>query len=105
MGYEDPMAVALDVLPIHFYTPMEILEDTLDLYLPECKDELLARVASLPVEEWLGKKGLSLDSRLIMPSSFILENRLRTIAGGRRSKAIFEYVATALPESEVAKRQ
>lgn len=93
----------LNELPIPFYTPMEVIENALDLYLPAEKDCILSLAAKYPVEAILKSKGLSADHRVIMPSAFIIENRLRNLGLSRKTKAIFEYVATALPERELVR--
>lgn len=104
-GYSDKGAIALDVLPIPFYTPLEVVENALDMYSPEAKALLLPIAKQLPADVLLNRIGLSSDSRIIMPSAFIIEQRLRALGMPRKTETIFEYVATALPESEVVKRQ
>ena len=104
-GYLDKDAIALDVLPIPFYTPMEVAENALDMYSPADKALLLPVAKQLPADVLLNRIGLNSDSRVIMPSAFIIEQRLRALGMQRKTETIFEYVATALPESEVVKRQ
>lgn len=104
-GYSAKEAIALDVLPIPFYTPLEVAENALDMYFPEAKALLLPIAKQLPVDVLLNRIGLNSDSRVIMPSAFIIEQRLRALGIPRKTETIFEYVATALPESEVIKRQ
>ena len=100
-GYAADNLSGLDELPIPFYSPMEVVENALDLYLPEKKLELLEFARKYPVESLLKSKGLRMDQCVIMPSAFIIENRLRKQGMPRKTKSTFEYVATALPEKEL----
>jgi len=100
-GYCEDGVEGLGELPIPFYTPLEVVENALDLYLPKKKNVILDMVNKYPVENILHSKGLSPDHRVIMPSAFIIENRLRNLGFSRKTKTIFEYVATALPEHEL----
>lgn len=93
----------LNELPVPFYSPMEVVENALDLYLPEERDKIMALAANCPVEAILKSKGLMSDHRVVMPSAFIIENRLRNLGVSRKTKSVFEYVATALPERELVR--
>lgn len=100
-GYCEDGVEGLRELPVPFYTPMEVIENALDLYLPDMKDVVLELAKKYPVEALLHSKGLTFDQRVIMPSAFIIENRLRSLGIKRKTKTVFEYVATALPEGEL----
>ena len=100
-GYAADGLSGLDNLPIPFYSPMEVVENALDLYLPEMKETFLELAGKYPVESILKSKGLRIDQHVIMPSAFIIENLLRKRGVSRKTKSIFEYVATALPENEL----
>jgi len=104
-GYARDGLIGLDCLPIPFYSPMEVLENALDLYLPEMKNEVLAFAKTISAESVLTAlelpPGTRMDQGVIMPSAFIIENRLRKLGVPRKTKTIFEYVATALPEREL----
>ena len=100
-GYAEDDLVGLDELPIPFYSPAEVIENALDIYMPDMKKEILELVRGYPVEAILESKGLRSDMQVIMPSAFIIENRLRNLGVKRKTKTIFNYVATALPENEL----
>ena len=102
-GYCEDGVVGLGELPIPFYSPMDVVENALDLYLPAEKSFVLELAGKYPVGDVLRSKGLGIDHRVVMPSTFILENRLRNLGVARRTKTVFEYVATALPERELVK--
>ena len=92
--------VGIGELPIPFYTMEEIVENTLEMYLPEQKSKLLAALDKLPLQQLLGGLG-DLDSKRVMPNAFVVENRLRGRGVERRTKSVFRYVATAAPEDEL----
>lgn len=100
-GYAEDGLIGLGELPIPFYSPDEVIENALDMYLPDMKKEILELVRNYPVEAILESKGLRSDMKVIMPSAFIIENRLRSLGLRRKTKTIFNYVATALPENEL----
>jgi len=101
-GYCDAVE-GLNELPIPFYSPMDVVENALDLYLSAEKGVILELVAKCPIEMILKSKGISIDHRVIMPSAFIIENRLRNLSINRKTKTVFEYVATAVPERELTR--
>lgn len=100
-GYARDDLVGLECLPIPFYSPMEVAENALDLYLPNMKNELLDLAKTASAGSLTSTLGIRMDQRVIMPSAFIIENRLRKLGVPRKTKTIFEYVATALPEREL----
>ena len=69
------------------------------------KNEVLAFAKTISAESVLTAlelpPGTRMDQGVIMPSAFIIENRLRKLGVPRKTKTIFEYVATALPEREL----
>ena len=100
-GYAADGLLGLDELPIPFYSPMEVLENALELYLSKEKWALLELAGKCHAESLLKSKGLRMDQCVILPSAFIIENRLRKLGLPRKTKSAFEYVATALPEKEL----
>lgn len=102
LGYAQEGLVGLNELPIPFYTISEIVENTLDMYLPELKSELKALLARLPVERYVSALG-KVDSLRVMPNAFVIENRLRALGFPRKTKSVFEYIGTAAPEEELVK--
>ena len=100
-GYAEDGLIGLGELPIPFYSPDEVIENALDMYLPDMKKEILGMLQAYPVERILASRGLRRDMQVIMPSAFIIENRLRNLGLKRKTKTIFNYVATALPENEL----
>ena len=102
-GYTADGLFGIDDLPIPFYSPMEVVENALDLYLPKMKETLLELAKKYPTESIFKSKGLRMDQHVIMPSAFIIENRLHKRGLRRKTKSIFEYIATALPESELTR--
>ena len=100
-GYAADGLIGLEFLPIPFYSPMEVVENALDLYLPDMKKTILDLARKFPVESILQSHGLLMNQYVIMPSAFIIENRLRKLGMKRKTKTIFDYVATALPEQEL----
>ena len=104
-GYATDNIVGLDFLPVPFYSTKEVFDNAMDLYVPDKKEALIDlawKKAAGKMEELLG---LQSDKRVIMPSAFIIENRLRNLGVKRTTKTIFEYVATALPENELTKME
>ncbi len=100
-GYAAEDLVGLDFLPVPFYSPKEVIDNALNLYVPGMKEALIdlaRKKVDGKIEELLG---LQSDKRVIMPSAFIIENLLRKSGVRRTTKTIFEYVATALPEKEL----
>lgn len=102
LGYAQDGLVGLNELPIPFYTVSEIVENTLNMYLPDCKSELMTMLSKLPVERYISTLG-KVDSLRVMPNAFVIENRLRALGFPRKNKTIFEYVGTAAPEWELVK--
>ena len=48
-------------------------------------------------------KGIRPDQRSIMPSAFMMENRLRAMGIERKTKTVFEYVATVVAPEKLVK--
>ena len=91
-------------MPIPFYTIEEAIENTLDLFFPlQCKQQILSMVDPQAVSELMYKNGIKPDQRVTMPSAFMMENRLRAMGVPRKTKSVFEYVATVVPEDKLTK--
>lgn len=101
LGFADEGLMGLDELPMPFYSVKEVVENVLDLYLPEVRDLILGMVDMPAVAALLSQNGIRPDQRVIMPSAFMIENRLHALGVPRKTKSVFEYVATALPEHEL----
>ena len=100
LGFATDGLIGLSELPIPFYTIDEIVENTLDLYLREAKPLLTPLIRKLPLPQILSAKGIA-NSKRIMPNAFVIENRLRGLGIPRKTKTVFEYIATATPEFEL----
>ena len=100
LGFADAGLMGIEELPIPFYTMPEIVENTLDMYLPEHKETLLDALSKLPLHQVLSSMGVT-DTRRVMPNAFVVENRLRGLGIRRNTKSVFEYVATAAPAEEL----
>ena len=100
LGYAEEGLMGIRELPIPFYTMEEIIENTLDMYLPEHKPLLMSVLSKLPLQQILSGLGL-VDSKRIMPNAFVIENRLRGLGTKRSTKSVFNYIATAAPESDL----
>lgn len=100
LGLAEEGLVGIGELPIPFYTVKEIVENTLDMYLPEHKSSLMSVLGNLPLHEMLSKLG-GADSKRVMPNAFVVENRLHDLGFNRNTKSVFQYVATAAPECEL----
>ena len=94
----DENLTGLEELPIPFYTVDEVIDNTLDLYLPTVKHEARDMIPKDAVRDMLFAKGISPDQRSIMPSAFMMENRLRANGFKRKTKTAFEYIATVVRE-------
>ncbi len=94
LGFAADNLEGLEELPIPFYTIQDAIENTLDLFFPSFKNAILGMVDSKEVEKLLYKNGIRPDQRTIMPSAFMMENRLRAMGVKRKTKSVFEYVAT-----------
>ena len=103
LGYADKDLLGLNELPIPFYSVKEAVENVLDLYLTEARDVIAGMVDVPVVSALLGQNGIRLDQRVIMPSAFMIENRLRAQGVPRKTKSVFEYVATGVPAQELIK--
>lgn len=101
LGFAADGLVGLGELPIPFYTIREAVENVLDLYLPEVKDMILPKVDLPAVGALMSAHGVRPDQRVIMPAAFMVENRLRGEGVPRKTKSVFSYVATAVPEREL----
>ncbi len=100
LGFADEGLVGITELPFPFYTMEEIIENTLDLYLPEYKSALMSTLTNLPLQQILSKLGVAASKR-VMPNAFVMENRLHGLGFERKTKSVFQYVATAAPEREL----
>ena len=103
LGFADEDLLGLNELPIPSYSVREAVENVLDLYLPEARDVIIGMVDMPAVSALLGQNGIRLDQRVIMPSAFMIENRLRAQGVPRKTKSVFEYVATGVPAQELIK--
>lgn len=103
LGFADENLVGLNELPIPFYSVKEAVENVLDLYLPEVRDSLLGMVDMPAVATLLSQNGIRPDQRVTMPSAFMVENRLRAMGVPRKTKSVFEYVATGVPVGELVR--
>lgn len=103
LGFAEEGLVGLDELPIPFYTVAEAVENTVDLYFSDWKAEIVRRVNPAAVAPHLTAHGIGLDRRFVMPAAFMIENRLRAAGVPRKTKSVFEYVATAVPEGELVR--
>lgn len=101
LGYAADGLTGLDELPIPLYTIQDAVENALDLYLPDEKVAMLSKVDLAAVGALMGAHGIRLDQRVIMPAAFMVENRLRGEGVPRKTKSVFSYVATAVPEREL----
>jgi len=101
LGFAAEGLVGIDELPIPFYTVYEAVENVLDLYLPDMKEPLLAKVDLASVGALMSAHGVRLDQRVIMPAAFMIENRLCGEGVPRKTKSVFSYIATAVPEWEL----
>ena len=102
-GFAADNLIGLDFLPVHFYSAKEVIDNALELYVPDKKEAFIDLVRGKAADKIPELLGLQSDKRVIMPSAFIIENRLRKLGVKRATKTIFEYVATALPENELTK--
>ena len=98
---ENAELTGLDKLPIPFYTIDDAIENTLDLFFPNFKEQIRSMVDSNVVAEQLHANGIRPDQRTIMPASFMLENRLGAMGVQRKTDSVFEYVATVVPEDQL----
>ena len=104
LGFAADNLEGLKELPIPFYTIEEAIENTLDLFFPlQCKQQILSMVDPQAVSELMYKNGIKPDQRVTMPSAFMMENRLRAMGVPRKTKSVFEYVATVVPEDKLTK--
>lgn len=100
---ENAELTGLDKLPIPFYTIDEAIENTLDLFFPNFKEQIHDIFDSNVVAKQLHSKGISPDQRTIMPAAFMMENRLGAMGIHRKTDSVFEYVATVVPEDQLTK--
>ena len=98
---ENAVLTGLDKLPIPFYTIDEAIENTLDLFFPNFKEQIRSMVDSKVVAEQLHVYGISPEQRTIMPAAFMLENRLGAMGIQRKTDSVFEYVATVVPKDQL----
>lgn len=95
---DDENLTGIEELPIPFYTLDEIIDNVLDLYLPTVKQEVLDNISKDKVRDIMFAKNIRPDQRSIMPSAFMMENRLRAMGVKRKTKTVFEYIATVMRE-------
>lgn len=100
---DDEQLTGLEELPIPFYTLDEVIDNTLDLYLPKVKQQVRDMIPKDGVRELMFVKGIKTDQCSIMPSAFMMENRLRAKGIKRKTKTVFEYIATVMPEDQLKK--
>ena len=98
---DDEELTGLEELPIPFYTLDEVIDNTLDLYLPTVKELIRALIPKDAVAALMCARGIRPGQRSIMPSAFMMENRLRAMGVPRKTKTVFEYVATVVPEEQL----
>ncbi len=98
---DDEELAGLEELPIPFYTLDEVIDNTLDLYLPTVKELIRALIPKDAVAALMCARGIRPGQRSIMPSAFMMENRLRAMGVPRKTKTVFEYVATVVPEEQL----
>ena len=99
----DEKLTGLEELPIPFYTLDEVIDNTLDLYLPAVKQQIRNMIPKDAVTALMFAKGIRPDQRSIMPSAFMMENRLRAMGIKRKTKTVFEYVATVVVPEKLVK--
>lgn len=100
---DDEKLMGLEELPIPFYTLDEVINNTLDLYLPTVKQLVRDQIPQDAVRALMFVKGIRPNQCSIMPSAFMMENRLRAMGIPRKTKSVFEYVATVVPEDKLFK--
>ena len=100
---DDENLTGLEELPIPFYTFDEVIDNTLDLYLPTVKQQVRDMIPKDAVATLMFIKGVRADQCSIMPSAFMMENHLRAKGVPRKTKTMFEYVATVVPEDKLTK--
>ena len=98
---EDEKLMGLEELPIPFYTLDEVINNTLDLYLPTVKQQVRDMIPKDGVRELMFVKGIRPDQCSIMPSAFMMENRLRTKGVKRKTRTVFEYIATVMRKEDL----
>ena len=97
----DEKLTGLEELPIPFYTLDEVIDNTLDLYLPAVKQQIRNMIPKDAVTALMFAKGIRPDQRSIMPSAFMMENRLRAMGIKRKTKTVFEYIATVMRKEDI----
>lgn len=100
---QDDTLMGLGELPIPFYSVQDVISDALDFYLPEEKSQILPLLNPRDVVTKMGLRGVSEEQLFIMPSALMVENRLRAMGVPRKTKSVFEYVATVVPEDKLTK--
>lgn len=103
LGFAADDLEGLKELPVPFYNIQDAIENTLDLYFSKHKQQIIGKVDYKAVSELMFANGIKPDQRVIMPSAFMMENRLRAMGVPRKTKTVFEYVATVVPESQLVK--
>lgn len=98
---DDEKLTGIEELPIPFYTLDEVIEDTLDLYLPNVKQQVRDMIPKEAVRTLMFAKGIRPDQCSIMPSAFMMENRLRAKGINRKTKTVFEYIATVMRKEDL----
>ncbi|MFW5601313.1 MAG: hypothetical protein ACOCOC_08815, partial [Prevotella sp.] len=103
LGFAADNLEGLEELPIPLYTIEDAIWNTLDLYFPQYKQQLINMIDAKAVEHQLHANGIRHDQRTIMPAAFMMENRLRAMGVKRKTKSVFEYIATVVPEDQLMK--
>lgn len=98
---DDEKLTGIEELPIPFYTLDEVIENTLDLYLPNVKQQVRDMIPKEAVRTLMFAKGIRPDQCSIMPSAFMMENRLRAKGINRKTKTVFEYIATVMRKEDL----
>lgn len=98
---DDENLTGLEELPIPFYALDEVIDNTLDLYLSAVKQQVRDMIPQDAVIALLFSKGIRPDQRSIMPSAFMMENRLRAMGVKRKTKTAFEYIATVMRKEDL----
>lgn len=93
----------LDELPIPFYSIKDVISDALDFYLPGEKALISGLLNHGNIAARMGTHGEIVNQLFTMPSAFMMENRLRAAGVERKTKTVFEYVATVVAPEKLVK--
>ena len=100
LAYDEKLT-GLEELPIPFYTLDEVINNTLDLYIPKVKQQVRDMIPKDAVRALMFVKNIKPDQCSIMPSAFMMENRLRAKGIKRKTKTVFEYIATVMRKEDL----